>query len=320
MANIFVTSGELFESALATLREAGSVSVWAGGGPIPRAELEAGVADADALVCMLGTRVDEALLAKAPRLQIVANVAVGYDNIDVDAAARRGVWVTNTPDVLTEATADLAWLLILGVARRAVEAERFLREDRFGGWGFRTLLGIDLAGKRLAVIGHGRIGRAVARRAEGFGMTVDTADSRATSEKLDRLVAGADVVTLHVPLTGATRHLMDARRLALMKSSAILVNTSRGPVVDEAALAEALVAGRIWGAGLDVYENEPRVHPLLLEAPNTMLLPHVGSATLETRQRMAEVAARNVAEALGGREPPNAVAGRRGPAAGRTAE
>jgi glyoxylate reductase len=306
MAKIFVTSGELFESALATLREAGSVSVWEGDGAIPRADLEAGVADADALVCMLGTRVDEALLS-ASRMRIVANVAVGYDNIDVEAAARREVWVTNTPDVLTEATADLTWALILGVARRVIEAERFLREDRFGGWGFRTLLGIDLAGKRLAIVGIGRIGRAVARRAEAFGMIVDAAGSSTPPEELDRLVAVADVVSLHVPLTNATRHLMDARRLALMKPTAILVNTSRGPVIDEAALAEALVAGRLWGAGLDVYENEPRVHALLLEAPNAMLLPHIGSATLETRQRMAEVAARNVAEALAGRRPPNAV-------------
>jgi lactate dehydrogenase-like 2-hydroxyacid dehydrogenase len=307
MPKIFVTSSEVFESAVAELRSAGDVSVWGAEGKISRAELEAGVSDADALVCMLYDRIDAALLALAPRLRIVANVAVGYDNVDVEAASRRGVWVTNTPDVLTDATADLAWALLLAVARRLGEAERFLREGRYKGFGFRLLLGTELMGKRLAIIGKGRIGSAVARRAEAFGMVVEAVGSTATARDVDELVSRADVVSLHVPLTEATRHLVDARRLALMKPTAILINTSRGPVVDEAALSEALIAGELAGAGLDVFEEEPRVHSRLLEAPNTVLLPHVGSATRETRERMSALAARNVIELLAGRTPPSVV-------------
>jgi glyoxylate reductase len=308
MPIIFVASNELFDTALAMLREVGEVRIHDGRGPVPRAEMEAGVADADALVAVLHDRVDGPLLDLAPRLKIVANVAVGYDNIDVPAASSRGVMVTNTPGVLTEATADLTWTLILGVARRVGEAERFLREGTWRDWSFRRLLGIDLHGKRLAVLGYGRIGKAVARRAEAFGMTVEGATSSDPPARVDEMIAAADVVTIHVPLAPATRHFLDARRIALMKPDAILINTSRGPVVDEAALAEALISGRLRGAGLDVFEREPVVHPLLLEAPNAMLLPHVGSATEETRRRMAETAARNVVEALAGRTPPNLVA------------
>jgi glyoxylate reductase len=308
MPVIFVASNELFDSALDMLREAGEVRVHGGPGPVPRDELEAAVAEADALVAVLHDRVDAALLDAAPRLRIVANVAVGYDNIDVAAAAARGVLVTNTPGVLTEATADLTWALILGVARRVGEAERFLRSGEWTDWSFRRLLGTELHGKRLGILGYGRIGRAVARRGEAFGMTIDAATSRDTPERVDEIVSASDVVTVHVPLTPETRHLVDARRLSLMEPTAILVNTSRGPVVDEAALAEALVSRRLGGAGLDVFEREPAVHPALLEAPNAVLLPHVGSATEETRRRMAEKAARNVVEALAGRTPPDLVA------------
>lgn len=304
---IFVTSPELFESALELLRTAGEVRVWDGPTPIPRADLEREALGADALVTMLFDRVDEALLALAPRLRIVANVAVGYDNVDAAAAARRGVWVTNTPDVLTEATADLAWALILATARRLGEAERLLRSGAFLGFGFRMLLGMGLGGKVLLVVGPGRIGQAVARRATGFGMVVATAGRGTPATELDLLLASADVVSLHVPLTEETRHLVDARRLGLMKRSAILVNTARGPVVDEEALAEALHAGCIAGAGLDVYEREPEVHTRLLDAPGAVLLPHIGSATVEARQAMAEAAASNVVEALAGRRPPNVV-------------
>jgi glyoxylate reductase len=307
MPIIFVASNEIFDTALAMLGEVGEVLIHDGRGPVPRDVMEAAVSEADALVAVLHDRVDGPLLDKAPRLKIVANVAVGYDNIDVPAAASRGVMVTNTPGVLTEATADLAWALILGVARRVGEAERFLREGRWSDWSFRRLLGIDLYGKRLAVLGHGRIGKAVARRAEAFGMAVDVVTSSTPPERVDEIIAAADVVTVHVPLSPATRHFVDARRIGLMKREAILINTARGPVVDEAALAEALVAERLGGAGLDVFEREPTIHPMLLEAPNTMLLPHVGSATEETRRRMAEKAARNVVEALSGRTPPDLV-------------
>jgi glyoxylate reductase len=269
--------------------------------------MEAALADADALVAVLHDRVDASLLDKAPRLRIVANVAVGYDNIDVAAAAERGMLVTNTPGVLTEATADLTWALILGVARRVGEAERFLRVGRWTDWSFRRLLGVDLYGKRLGILGFGRIGRGVAPPGEGVGKKVDAVTSGDGPDRVDQVTATADVLTIHVPLAPATRHMIDARRLALMKPGAILINTSRGPVVDEVALAEALISGALGGAGLDVFEHEPAVHPLLLEAPNAMLLPHVGSATEETRRRMAETAARNVVEALGGRTPPNLV-------------
>jgi glyoxylate reductase len=307
MPEIFVSTSELPPSAIEILRAAGEVRVWAGSGPISRGALLDGVATADALVCLLGERVDAELLDRAPRLCVVANVAVGYDNVDLEAARSRGVWVTNTPGVLTDATADLTMGLILAAMRRMGEAERALREGRFGGWGYADFWGASLGGKTLGVLGYGRIGRAVGERASAFGMRVRGLGSSATGAEVDALVAEADVLTIHVPLTERTRHLVDRRRIALMRPTAVVVNTSRGPIVEEAALAEALVEGRIAGVGLDVYEDEPRVHPLLLEAPNAVLLPHVGSATREARTAMAETAARNAVEALAGRRPPNAV-------------
>jgi glyoxylate reductase len=301
MSVIFVTTPELPESALEILRAAGEVRVWDGEVPIPHDALLAGVADADAVVCLLSERIDEPLLERAPRLRVVSNVAVGYNNVDVEAARHRSVVVTNTPDVLTEATADLTMALVLAAARRLGEAERYLREGRFERWGYRMFWGAELNGKRLGVVGYGRIGRAVGHRAEAFGMTVEGVGSSATAEDVDALVASSDVVSLHVPLTPETRRLVDARRLALMKPTAFLVNTSRGEVVDEAALAEALHEGRLAGAGLDVFEREPEVHPRLLEAPGAVLVPHIGSATRETRTAMAELAARNAVAALAGR-------------------
>jgi glyoxylate reductase len=268
----------------------------------------------DAIVCLLTDRIDATVLtAGAPRLKVVANVAVGYDNVDVAAAAVHGVAVCNTPGVLDETTADLAFLLILAAARRAWEAEAELRAGTWPGWDIDQHLGRDIHGAVLGVVGFGRIGQAVARRATGFGMEVlhhtrhDTGLPGWTTE-LDRLLAASDIVTLHVPLTDDTRHLVDARRLRLMKRDAVLVNTSRGPVVDEGALAAALEDGVIFAAGLDVYEREPEVHPRLLAAPRTVLLPHIGSASLETRTRMARVAAENVVAVLAGKTPPNLVA------------
>jgi glyoxylate reductase len=280
----------------------------------PEALIERAAA-VDAIVCLLTDRIDAAVLAAgAGRLKVVANVAVGYDNVDVAAAAEHGIVVCNTPGVLDETTADTAFLLILAAARRAGEAERDLRAGRWPGWGINQYLGTDVHGATLGVVGWGRIGRAVARRAAGFGMTVLHHARRPTGADgfvadLDDLLARADVVSLHVPLTAATRHLIDERRLALMKPTAVLVNTARGPVVDEAALAAALHANTIFAAGLDVYEREPHVHPRLLDAPRVVLLPHIGSASVQTRTAMARMAVGAVVDVLSGRTPPNVVGG-----------
>jgi glyoxylate reductase len=269
--------------------------------------------DVDAIVCLLTDRIDAAVLAAgAPRLKVVANVAVGYDNIDVATAAAHGVAVCNTPGVLDETTADLTFLLILAAARRAWEAESELRAGTWPGWDIDQHLGRDVHGAVLGVVGFGRIGQAVARRAGGFGMEVLHHTRRDTGlpgwqGDLDRLLADSDIVTLHVPLTEETRHLIGARRLHLMKPDGVLVNTSRGPVVDEEALATALEDGVIFAAGLDVFEREPEVHPRLLTAPRTVLFPHIGSASVVTRTRMTRVAAENVVAALAGRTPPNLV-------------
>jgi glyoxylate reductase len=269
----------------------------------------------DAIVCLLTDQIDDAVLtAGTPRVKVVATVAVGYDNIDLDAAAAHGIAVTNTPAVLDETTADLAFLLILAAARRIWDAESDLRAGKWPGWDVDQYLGRDVHGAVLGVVGFGRIGQAVARRATGFGMEVLHHTRRDTGVigwrgDLDRLLAESDIVTLHVPLTDETRHLIDARRLALMKPDAVLVNTSRGPVVDEESLAVALEEGAIFAAGLDVYEREPEVHPRLLVAPRTVLLPHIGSASLATRTRMAQVAAENVVAVLAGGHPENPVSG-----------
>lgn len=283
--------------------------------PFTKAELIAAVGDVDAVVCLLTDRIDADVLdagVAGGRLRVVANVAVGYDNIDVRGAAERGIAVTNTPGVLDETTADLAFLLILGAARLASDAERDLRAGVWDGWEITEYLGVDVHGATLGIVGFGRIGQAVARRAGGFGMEVihhtrtDTGQPGWTPD-LDRLCATADFVSLHTPLTDATRHLIDARRLALMKPTAVLVNTARGPVVDEAALADALHSGRLFAAGIDVYEREPEVDPRLLTAPRAMLLPHLGSASVATRTRMAHLACEGALAVLAGTPPPNLV-------------
>lgn len=269
----------------------------------------------DGLICLLGDRIDRGVItAGGGRLRVVANVAVGYDNIDVDAAADAGVAVCNTPGVLDDSTADLTMLLILAASRAASDAERDLRAGTWSGWQIDQYLGQDVYGQTLGVVGWGRIGRRVAHRAIGFDMHVVHHARRPTGapgyiDDLDSLLRVADVVTLHVPLNNETRHLIDARRIALMKPTAVLVNTSRGPVVDEEALAEALHAQRIFAAGLDVYEREPSVHPRLLDAPRTVLLPHIGSASVATRTAMGRLAAQSVVDVLSGRRPPTLVAG-----------
>jgi glyoxylate reductase len=285
-----------------------------GDDPYTTAELVALAGGFDAIVCVLTDRIDaEVLRAGAPRLRVVANVAVGYDNVDVATAAALGIAVCNTPAVLDETTADLAFLLILAAARRATDAEADLRGGRWTGFHINDFLGVDVHGATLGIVGYGRIGRAVARRAAGFGMEVlhnSRTDTGITGwiADLDDLLRRADIVSLHVPLHDGTRGLIDARRLELMKPSAVLVNTARGPVVDEEALAIALEDGTIFAAGIDVYQREPEVHPRLLAAPHAVLLPHIGSATEATRRRMAQLASEGAVAVLAGDRPPNLVA------------
>lgn len=273
------------------------------------------IGSADAVLTLLANPVTDRVLAACPGLKVVSNCAVGFDNIELDAARRRGVWVTNTPDVLTEATADLAWGLILAVTRRLGEAERFLRDGRFHGWALDMLLGSGIQDRQLGLVGYGRIGRAVARRAEGFGMSVAYSDVAPAKEPdavgtlmpLEDLLATSHVVSLHTPLNEKTRHLLNEEKLRLMPKGAFLVNTARGPLVDESALVRVLDEGHLGGAGLDVFEGEPQVHPGLLERENVVLLPHIGSATEETRAAMAELAATNILAVLAGEEPPTPV-------------
>ncbi|HYJ79376.1 MAG TPA: D-glycerate dehydrogenase [Longimicrobiaceae bacterium] len=307
-----VTTFPLPDPALELLRTAGEVA-----GPDGWRDA---LAEAEALVTILTERIDAAVLDRAPRLRVVANAVVGYEHVDVAACRARGIVVTHTPDVLTGATADLTWALILATVRRLPQAERSLRAGEFHGWGFWDYLGGDLAGKTLGIFGMGRIGRAVARRAGGFGMRViyhgrsrltgaEEGEIGAEPVAFDELLARSDVLSLHAPLTPATRHALDAGALGRMKPGSYLVNTARGALVDEAALARALREGPLAGAGLDVYEREPLVTPELLGLPNVVLLPHVGSATRETRTAMAVLAARNAHAVLSGRPPPNPVPG-----------
>ncbi|HTO09245.1 MAG TPA: D-glycerate dehydrogenase [Myxococcota bacterium] len=260
----------------------------------------------DALLCLLTDRIDAAFLAAAPGLKIVANLAVGTDNIDLAAARARGVLVSNTPDVLTDATADLAFALLLAAARRLPWADRYVRGGGFTGWRPDLGLGLDVTGRTLGIVGFGRIGRAVAERARGFRMEVIW-HGRQGGTPLDELLSRSDFVSLHAPLTPKTRHLIGARELGRMRPHAVLVNTARGPLVDEAALVQALREGVIAGAGLDVFEREPALAAGLAELPQVVLAPHVGSATPATRDRMAEVAAENVIAALAGKPIPNRV-------------
>jgi glyoxylate reductase len=261
----------------------------------------------------------EVMDAAGDGLKVIANMAVGYDNVDLDAAGERNVVVTNTPEVLNETTADTAFMLLLAAARRLGEAERLLRSGGWEAWGPMQLTGPDVWGKKLGVVGFGRIGQAVARRARGFDMEVLYHDQYRieSAEKetgvryveLDELLRTCDFISVHTPLTDETHHLIGATELGRMKSEAVLINTSRGPVVDEAALANALAEGRIFAAGLDVYEKEPEVHPKLLELENAVLAPHIGSASVETRDRMAVLAAENIVAVLSGEEPKTPVNG-----------
>ena len=314
MARVLVTR-PLTKGGIDPLLEAGHEVVEPEGGHPPSpVELMALAADCDGMVCHLTDRIDRPLLEAASegRLRVVANAAVGYDNIDVTTAIRLGITVCNTPGVLDDTTADLAFLLILAATRLASQSENDLRQGRWTGWGFGDHLARDVHGRTLGLVGFGRIGRAVATRAAGFDMEVIHTARHDTGvagfvPKLEELLARSDIVSLHVPLSEATFHLIGPDQLALMKPTAVLVNTARGPVVDEDALVDALEGGRLHAAGLDVFTGEPSVNPRLLSAPRTTLLPHIGSATIETRTRMARLACQGVCDVLAGRVPLNAV-------------
>jgi glyoxylate reductase len=311
-----LVSGNLPREIIARLKAEHEVVVNSDDRPMPREEILANVSDKDGLLCMVTDRIDDELMEKAPNLRIVANYGVGYDNIDLAAATARGIWVSNTPGVLTDATADLTFALILGLARRIVEGEAMIRAGEWKSWAPFLFLGTEVSGKTLGIIGLGQIGRAVARRAMGFDMRIIYHSRRRMDEKeekglnatyvgLEELLSEADFVSLHVTLTNESRHLIGAPELSRMKPTAYLINASRGPVVDERALVQALQAKKIAGAGLDVYENEPVLTPGLLELNNVLLLPHVGSATLETRTAMARLAAENLLDGLRGVPPRN---------------
>jgi glyoxylate reductase len=303
------------ESALRLLAKQCVVEVNPHDRPLTREELLLHVHNRDAVLCMLTDKIDaEVLDAAGPQVKIFANYAVGFDNIDIPAASARGVLVSNTPDVLTDATADMAWALLCAVARRVAEGDRFTRAGKFTAWRPLMMLGLEITGKTIGIIGAGRIGQAFAHRARGFKpkllYTANSpkpefeAQTGATFADREALMREADFVSLHLPLNPATRHYIGERELNLMKETAILINTSRGPVVDEKALVKALREKRIWGAGLDVFEREPDLEPGLIELENVVITPHLGSATIETRGRMGNLAAENILAALAGLMPP----------------
>jgi glyoxylate reductase len=285
---------------------------------LTKEELLEKVKDKEGILPLLTAPIDKDVMDAAPMLKIIANCAVGYDNIDIEYARKKGILVTNTPGVLTETTADLSWALILAVARKIPQADTFARAKKYLGWELDLFLGQEITGKCLGIIGMGRIGKAMALRAQGFQMKiiytdpkklpeVDSQKYNASCVPLDELLQTADIVTIHTTLNSQTFHLISREKLRLMKKDAILVNVSRGPVVDEQALAEALEDGQIWGAGLDVYEREPEIEERLLSLDNIVLLPHIGSATYETRLKMAQMAAKNLIQGLSGQKPDNLI-------------
>ncbi len=293
------------------------VEIYEGEPPIPREVLKEKVKDVDGLVVLLTDKIDAEILDNAPRLRIVANYAVGYDNIDVDECTRRGIVVTNTPDVLTDATAELAWALVFAVARKIVEAHKYVEKRLWRGWSPTLFLGVELKGKTLGVLGAGRIGQAFALKSAGFGMKVVYYNRRpnevlekqlgARKVDLDELLQVSDIISLHLPLTPETYHLIGEREFNLMKPNAIFINTARGKIVDEKALVKVLKERRIYGAGLDVFEFEPRISEELFELDNVVMLPHIGSATVEARTKMAELVVENLKAFFNGEIPPTVV-------------
>ena len=310
MARIFVTRKMPFWDEISKpLADAGhELTVYPNNRKIERpellAELEKGY---EALLCLLTEKIDEEVLVHAGNLKMVANYAVGFDNIDVPACQRKNIMVTNTPsNKVNESVAEHAWALMLALTRRIVEAHEFMRNAAYEGWEPEIFVGQDMAGKTLGIVGMGRIGTMVAKRAEGFGMKV-VSFSRSGGVSLEDLVKQSDYVSLHVPLTAETKHLINAKNLPLFKKTAYLVNTARGPVVNEVEVVEALRAGMLAGYGTDVYENEPHPNPEMLGLPNVVMTPHIASATVAARRDMGEIAVRNLVEGLAGRVPPNLV-------------
>ena len=308
----------VYPEAITILEAAGDVQYNDTSAGLSVGDLQAAVANKNAIVCQLTDQIDAGVMDAARELQVIANVAVGFDNIDIAAATERGILVTNTPGVLTDTTADLAFTLLMAASRRIAQADRFLRSGRWHRWEIDMLCGHDIHGHTLGILGLGRIGLGVARRAQGFDMRVIYHDlARAAPEVEDEcgieyvereaLFRDSDFLSVHVPLNDGTRHMVGSAEFELMKPTAVLINTSRGPVVDEKALAEALESGQIASAGLDVFEEEPTVEPRLLAQENVVLLPHIGSASIKTRTRMCTMAAENVAAVLTGQQPPNPV-------------
>lgn len=311
-------SQKIFDEVVTILKESFEVDFNPMETPLPPIQLRERLKDKEGAIILLTDRIDEALLTHCTKLRILSNVAVGYNNIDVEACSRRGIMVTNTPGVLDDTTADFTWALLLATARRVVEADRFLRTQKWSGWKLMEFLGFDVHHKTLGICGLGRIGQRVAKRAKGFEMRILYTDIRRASPELEKelgvhfvdkmeLLKESDFVTLHLPLYSQTVHYISAEELKQMKRTAILINASRGPIVDERALVQALKEGRIGGAGLDVYEREPEVEPELLGMENVVLAPHIASASRETRLKMAMMAAENLMAGLSGKRPPNLV-------------
>lgn len=317
MKKVFITY-KIPECGLELLRKEFEVVVNEEDRLLTKEEIIKNAQDVEALITLLADKIDQKVIDKLSALKVIANYAVGYNNIDVEYATKKGIMITNTPDVLTETTADLTWALILTIARKIVEADNFVREKKFKGWRPKLLLGDDVYGKTIGIIGFGRIGQAVAERARGFKMKVlyysrrrvdKTVENRlnATFAPLGALLKKSDFITIHTPLTRETYHLINEKSFSMMKKSAYLINTSRGAVVDERELVRALKEGKIKGAALDVFENEPEVTTELLEMKNVVLTPHIGSASESTRNKMSHMVAKNVIEALKGRVPPNLI-------------
>jgi len=315
MAKIFLTR-RLPEEGLKMLEEH-DLEIYEGDAPPSKEEIIEGVKGKDALICLLTDKIDAEIMDSSPKLKVIANYAVGIDNIDINEATKRGIFVTNTPGVLTETVADLAWALLMAIARRIIEGDKFMRQGKFKGWAPLLMLGGDIYGKTLGIIGAGRIGTAVAKRALGFNMKI-LYYSRKRNEKIEKecnakfvdletLLRESDFVSLHIPFTKDTYHLIGEKELKLMKPTAYLINTARGKCIDEEALVKALKEGWIRGAALDVFENEPEVHPELKKLDNVVLTPHIGSASYETRSKMAVMVAENVLAALQGKLPPNCI-------------
>lgn len=316
MKKVFITQ-KIPDAGIDMLKERYSVGINKEDKLPTKEEIKKGSKDMDALLCLLTDKIDKDIIDNAQNLKVIANYAVGYDNIDVEEATNRGIIVTNTPGVLTQTTADLAWALLMATARRIVEGDSFTREGKFCGWKPKLLLGYDIYGKTLGIVGTGRIGTAVALRSQGFNMNILYYDIKRNSDlekkleakkvPLEELLEKSDFISIHTPLNDKTHHLIGEKELSLMKETAILVNTSRGPVIDEEKLASASKNNSIAGAGIDVYENEPEVSKKLIGLKNVVITPHIGSASYETRSKMAEMAAQSIIDVLEGRTPKNVV-------------